>query len=312
MEVIFPKCPNPFLRSHRMTPLRQRFIEDLQLRNFAPETQRNYVHHIRNLAQFYLTSPDQLGLEEIRDFQLYLVQVRGYSPDTINQFVSAAKFFYNVTLETPWPDNALPRARVPYRLPVILSVEELERFFAKVPVVRYRAGLMVAYGAGLRVGEVVALRVSDIDSKRMLIRIEQGKGKKDRYAMLSPVLLEVLRTYWRAEGHPRVVPPDSWLFPAWRTGRHMNESTLQLACKEAAREAGISKRVTVHTLRHCFATHLLENGKDVRIIQCLLGHRNINSTARYTHVSPQLISRTQSPLDQFASHPGKTLPRANR
>jgi site-specific recombinase XerD len=165
---------------------------------------------------------------------------------------------------------------------------------------------MVAYGAGLRVSEVVTLRISDIDSKRMVLRVEQGKGRKDRYAMLSPVLLEALRSYWRAEGHPRIVPPDYWLFPAWRTGRHLSQSTLQLACKEAARAAGITKRVTVHTLRHCFATHMLESGKDIRIIQALLGHRNILTTARYTHVSPALVARTASPLDQLGTRPKNT------
>ena len=284
-----------------MTPLRKRFIDDMQLRNFAPETQRNYVHHIHSLARFYLTSPDQLDLEDIREFQLYLINGRCYSANAVNQFVSAAKFFYNVTLETPWSNDALPRARVPYKLPVVLSPQEVEKFFANVPIMRYRAALMVVYGAGLRVSEVVALKISDIDSKRMLIRIEQGKGKKDRYAMLSPRLLEVLRAWWRAEGcnERRADPPLDYLFPAWRFGRHMNEGTLQLACKEAAQRAGIGKRVTVHTLRHCFGTHLLENGTDIRIIQTLLGHSRIDTTARYTHVSPGLIGRTPSPLDQL-------------
>jgi integrase/recombinase XerD len=295
-----------------MTPLRKRFIEDMQLRNFAPETQRNYVHHIRNLARFYLTSPDQLDLEEIREFQLYLTNVRCYSPEAVNQFVSAAKFFYNVTLETPWPDGALPRARVPHKLPVVLSPEEVELFFENVPTLRYRMALMTAYGAGLRVSEVVALKVSDIDSKRMLIRIELGKGMKDRYAMLSPRLLEGLRLWWRVEGYKdrRNPSPADWLFPGWRTGRHMNEATLQLTCKEAARRAGIAKRVTVHTLRHSFATHMLENGTDVRIIQSLLGHSRITTTARYTHVSPQLIGQTPSPLDQLGRRQrGKTSKR---
>jgi integrase/recombinase XerD len=292
-----------------MTPLRQRFIEDMQLRNFAPETQRNYVHHISNLARFYRTSPDQLDLEELREFQLYLINGRRYSPDAVNQFVSAAKFFYTTTLETPWPDGALPRSRVPYKLPVVLSPEELELFFAYVPTLRYRVALMIAYGAGLRVSEVVSLKVSDIDSSRMLIRVEQGKGKKDRYAMLSPRLLAVLRTWWRADQR-NLLPhgPQDWLFPAWRSGRHMHQSSLQLACREAARQAGINKRVTVHTLRHSFATHLLENGTDTRIIQTLLGHTLISTTARYTHVSPRLIGQTLSPLDQLGATTRKKTP----
>lgn len=284
-----------------MTPLRKRFIEDMQLRNFAPETQRNYVHHIYSLARFYLTSPDRLDLEDIREFQLYLTNGRGFSAQAVNQFVSAAKFFYTITLETPWPDDALPRARVPHKLPVVLSPTEVERFFAHVSYLRYRAALMIAYGAGLRVSEVVALKLSDIDSKRMLIRVQQGKGKKDRYAMLSPRLLEVLRAWWRAEGcnQRRADPPLDYLFPAWRFGRHMHEATLQLACKEAAQRAKIGKRVTVHILRHCFGTHLLENGADLRVIQVLLGHSRIDTTARYTHVSPTLIGQTPSPLDQL-------------
>lgn len=283
-----------------MTPLRKRFIEDMQLRNFASETQRAYVHHIFHLARFYRTSPDQLVLEEVREFQIYLINQRRYSPDAVNQFVSAAKFFYTITCDVLWPDDALPRARVPHKLPVVLSPEEVELFFAHIPVFRYRAALMISYGAGLRVSEVVSLKVSDIDSKRGLIRVEQGKGKKDRYAMLSPRLLEVLRIWWRADHRYRQPhDPADWLFPGLRTGRRLNQTTLQLACREAARKAGIAKRVTVHTLRHSFATHMLENGTDVRIIQTLLGHNRIETTARYTHVSARVIARTPSPLDQL-------------
>jgi len=276
-----------------MTPLRQRMIEEMQLRNFAPETQRNYIHHIFGLARFYRTSPDQLDFEEIREYQLDLINVRRHSVEAVNQFVSAAKFFYNVVAEVSLPMDALTRGSVPHKLPVVLSPEEVNQFFLHLTYLPYRAALMVAYGSGLRVSEVVSLKVSDIDSQRKLIRVEQGKGKKDRYVMLSPRLLDVLRTWWRAER------PKDWLFPGWRTGQHMRPAALQLACKEAAQRAGLNKRVTVHTLRHSFATHLLENGTDVRIIQTLLGHSRIDTTARYTHVSPQLIRQTQSPLDQL-------------
>jgi len=198
-----------------------------------------------------------------------------------------------VTLEAPFDAGALLRARVPIRAPIVLSQQEVERFFENVPGLRNRAGLMVAYGAGLRVSEVVALKVSDIDSQRMLLRVEQGKGHRDRYAMLSPRLLQVLRTWWRA------VRSTEGLFPGWRVNTHLTPASLQQACQDAAERAGLRKRITVHSLRHNFATHLLENGADIRVIQVLLGHRRIDTTARYVAVSSQLVSQTQSPLDQL-------------
>jgi site-specific recombinase XerD len=277
-------------------------IEDMQLRNLSAQTQKAYLHYITGLARFYQISPEHLGLEEIREYQLYLTNERLYSPESVNTFVSAAKFLYNVTLETPWPEGALPRARVPYRLPVVPSATEIAEFFQHVCTIRYRAALMTAYGAGLRVSEVVALRVSDIDSQRMLIRVRQGKGQKDRYAMLSPRLLEVLRCWWRSQhsGQPRQnTSPEDWLFPGWRRGRHMNAESLETACREAARAAGLSKRITVHTLRHSFATHMLENGTDLRLIQALLGHTQIGTTARYAAVSPTAIAAVRSPLDRL-------------
>ncbi len=285
-----------------MTPLRRRMLEDMQLRNLCPETQRNYVHHISGLGRFYQTSPEHLSLEEIREYQLYLVNERRLSADAVNQFVSAAKFLYQVTLETPWPEGALPRCRVPHKLPVVLSAPEVYEFFQHVCTIRYRAALMTAYGAGLRVSEVVALHVGNIDSQRMLIQVQEGKGKKDRYAMLSPRLLEVLRCWWRSRhpaGQRQHTSPQDWLFPGWRKGRHMNAESLQIACREAARAAGLSKRVTVHTLRHSFATHMLENGTDIRHIQALLGHSQIDTTARYAAVSPNAIAAVTSPLDRL-------------
>jgi len=292
-----------------MTPLRQRMTEDMQLRGLTPETQRSYVHYMTGLARFYQTSPDLLSLEEIREYQLYLINQRRLSPDSVNAFVSAAKFFYNVTLETPWPEDALPRCRVPQKLPVVLSAAEVHELFQHVCSIRYRAALMTAYGAGLRVSEVVALKIGDIDSQRMLLRVRQGKGKKDRYAMLSPRLLVVLRAWWRAwhpAGRPHPSAPEDWLFPGWRKGHHMHAASLQKACQEATRAAGLSKRVTVHGLRHAFATHLLENGADTRVIQVLLGHSRIETTARYTSVSPSTIGRTPSPLDRLGQPPRKT------
>src|SRR6266700_1996203 len=211
---LFPIANPGFQRNPRMiTPLRRRMSEDMQLRNFASETQRNYIHHIKGLARFYQTSPEHLDLEDIREYQLHLLNERQLSPQTVNQFVSAATFLYGVTLEAVWPEKALPRARVPRKLPIVLSPGEVDAFFHFVGTLRYRAALMTAYGAGLRVSEVVQLKVSDIDSKRELIRVGQGKGKKDRYAMLPKRLLPLLRAWWR------IARPQDWLFPGRRPGR---------------------------------------------------------------------------------------------
>jgi site-specific recombinase XerD len=284
-----------------MTPLRQRMIEDMQLRGLTPETQRNYVHHVAAFARYFGQSPEALDLEAIRQYQLYLLNQRKLSPETINQYISSVKFLYLVTLEMPWTDEYFPRVRRPHKLPVVLSQEEVLAFFDHVPSLKYRAALMTSYGAGLRVSEAVALKVSHIDSQRRLLRIEQGKGQKDRYAMLSPRLLEILRRYYRAAR-----PQGDYLFPSWRKDHHICTTSLQLACREAALHAGIHKRVTVHSLRHAFATHLLENGADIRIIQALLGHSQINTTARYVAVSPQVVAATVSPLDQL-DHPAKPV-----
>lgn len=280
-----------------MTPLRQRMIEDMQLRNLAPATQRNYIAHAAAYAKFFHRSPELLDQEAVREYLLFQLNERQLGPESINQQVSALKFLYLTTLEMPWGNQDFPRVMRPHRLPVVLSHEEVAQFFDHVPSLRYRAALMMCYGAGLRVSEAVAVRVSDIDSKRMLIRVEQGKGNKDRYAMLSPRLLEVLRIYWR------VARPEPYLFPSWRPGRHLNASSLQQACRDAALRSGLRKRITAHTLRHSFATHLLENGTDVRVIQVLLGHSRIDTTARYTQVTPQVVGRTISPLDLLHSKP---------
>jgi site-specific recombinase XerD len=298
-----------------MTPLRQRMLEDMQLRNLGTETQRSYLHYVTGLARFYQVSPQELSLEEIREYQLYMINDRQYSPESVNCFVSAAKFLYNVTLELPWPEGALPRARVPLKLPVVLSAAETHEFFQHVCTIRFRAALMTAYGAGLRVSEVASLTVGDIDSQRMLIRVQQGKGKKDRYAMLSPRLLEVLRCWWRSrhpKGHSQKAQPKDYLFPGFRKGSHINIGSLQAACREAARAAGLDKRVTVHTLRHGFATHLLENGTDIRLIQELLGHSRIDTTARYAAVSPNAIAKTISPLDRMGAAPPTQAQLRNR
>jgi integrase/recombinase XerD len=268
-------------------------IDDRQLRHLAASTQRQYIAHVAGFAKYFVKSPEELDIEAVRQYQLHLLNDRKLSPEAVNQYISAVKFLYLITLEMPWTDEYFPRVKRPYKLPVVLSQEEVMQFFDNIPSLKYRAALMTCYGAGLRVSEAVALKVSDIDSQRMLIRVEQGKGGKDRYAMLSPRLLQVLRRYFKA------ARPTQYLFPSWRANRHLCPSSLQLACREAAALAGLRKRITVHTLRHSFATHLLENGADSRIIQVLLGHNCIGTTTRYAQVGPQVVAATVSPLDNL-------------
>jgi integrase/recombinase XerD len=286
-----------------MTPLRQRFIEDMQLRGLAPTTQRSYIHYVTEFAKFYNTSPETLDLEAIRQYEIHLLNERKLSPQSVNTFISSVQFLYTVTLEMPWDKQCFPRVRVASTLPVVLDPEEVAEFFDYVPSLKYRAALMLCYGAGLRIGEAVAVKVSDIDSKRMLIRVQQGKGRKDRYVMLSPRLLAVLRRYWRA------ARPRHWLFPSWRANRHLSAGSLSGACLDASKQCGLTKRVTAHTLRHSFATHLLESGTDTRVIQVLLGHSRIDTTARYTQVAAHVIAGTHSPLDALGckarAKPGK-------
>lgn len=277
-----------------MTPLRQRMIEDMRLRNFSPETERSYIHYIADYAAYFKTPPEQLGPEAIREFQLYLTEQRKLSAESVNCFTSAAKFLYQTTLEMPWSNAHFVRARVAHKLPVVLTATEVAEFFAAVGILRHRAVLMLCYGAGLRISEAVSLKPADIDSRRMLIRVEQGKGAKDRYVPLSPRLLEVLREYYR-----RQRPAGPWLFPAVKSQRHVSATTIQQVCRDSAALAGFAKRVTAHMLRHSFATQLLENGTDIRVIQVLLGHKRIDTTARYTQVSPARIAATQSPFDNL-------------
>lgn len=288
-----------------MTLLRQRMLEDMQLRGLAPGTQRNYVQHVAALAQYFGPSPAHLDQEAVRQYLLYLLPERKLSPEAINQQVSALKFLYLTTLEMPWSEVDFPRVRRPRKLPVVLSHDELVLFFDHVPGLKYRAALMLCYGAGLRISEAVAIRAGDIDSHRGLLRVENGKGGKDRYTLLSPRLLEVLRVYWRRTypGWQRPPNPDEvarlYLFPFWRTGSHLSAGTLQTACREAWLRSGLRKKVTAHTLRHSVATHLLENGTDLRVIQVLLGHSRIDTTAHHTAVTPQVVGRTLSPLDRL-------------
>jgi integrase/recombinase XerD len=288
-----------------MTPLRQRFIEDMLLRGLAPTTQRSYIHYVAEFAKYYNTSPDKLDLEAVRQYQLYLLNEKRLSPQSVNTFVTAVQFLYLVTLEMPWGKESFSRVRLASTLPVVLSPEEVAQFFEHVPGVKYRAALMLCYGAGLRIGEAIAVKVGDIDSRRMVIRVAEGKGRKDRYVMLSPRLRQVLRSYYRAA---RPGGPEAWLFPSWRADRHLSATAVSQACRDASKQCGLSKRITAHTLRHSFATHLLENGTDTRVIQVLLGHARIDTTARYTMVSTHVIAATPSPIDTLGSGP-KPKPR---
>jgi integrase/recombinase XerD len=275
-----------------MSPLRRRMIEDMTIRNLSPATQQSYIHAVSKFGRYFGRSPDRLGLEDVRTFQVHLVSM-GVSWPALNQTVCALRFFYGVTLGQGEIPERIAYARAPHKLPVVLNADEVVRFLEAVPSLKTRVALTTAYAAGLRASEAVSLKVADIDSVRMVIRVEHGKGGKDRTVMLSAQLLNILRAYWR------LARPQHWLFPGRDEMKPIDVQVLHAACRSARAAAGLAKRVTVHTLRHSFATHLLENGTDIRIIQVLLGHANLSSTARYTKVSNRLISRTQSPLDRL-------------
>ena len=246
-----------------ISPLRQRMIEDMSLRHFGEKTQKDYIRAVKNLTIFLGRSPDTATAEDLRLFQLHLTENR-VRPPSINFTVTALRFFFTVTLDRADAIKHLTFVAEPRKIPVVLSREEVARFLEAAPGVKYKAAFSAAYGAGLRVSEVAALKVSDIDSERMLLRIEQGKGRKDRHAMLSPVLLELLRDWWR------IARPKAWLFPGRDPLQPMSTRQLNRACHAAAHMAEITKRVSPHTLRHSFATHLLEQNTDIRVIQVLL------------------------------------------
>ena len=275
-----------------MIPLRRRMIEDMTVRNLSPATQRSYVSAVAKFSRHVGRAPDRLDLEDVRAFQVHLVST-GISWPALNQIVCALRFFYGVTLGEATIPERIPYAREPRKLPIVLSADEVVTFLEAVPGLRSRAALTTAYAAGLRTSEVAGLRVEDIDSARGVIAVRGGKGGRDRHVMLSPQLLGILRAYWRFARPPR------YLFPGRDDDHPVSTTVLHAACRSAAKAAGLAKRVTIHTLRHSFATHLLENGTDIRIIQVLLGHRNLSSTARYTQVATHVIRATASPLDRL-------------
>ena len=280
------------------TPLRQRMEQDMQMRGLGQHTQHDYVRHVRRFAAFLGRAPDTATAEDIRRFQLHQHET-GVSASTINGAVSGLRFLFTVTLGRRDLSRALVITRNPRKLPEVLSVEEAARLLAAAPGLKYKAALGVAYGAGLRVSEVAHLKIDDIDSTRMLIRVEEGKGRKDRNAMLSPQLLELLRLWWREGRRRGVMLPHGWLFPGKSCTDPISTRQLHRAVQEAAETAGIHKRVSPHTLRHSFATHLLEQDVDVRVIQVLLGHSKLETTALYTKVSTRTIHAVAGPLDRL-------------
>jgi len=280
-----------------MTVIRQRMIDDMQVRNLSPHTQASYLQQVSLFARYFRTSPDALNPEHIRTYQIYLTNEKKLAPASIHTAVAALRFLYQITLKREWTfEEDIPFPKKPQKLPVILSPEEVLHFLGCVERGKHRVILTTCYAAGLRISEAVRLKVVAIDSARMVIRVEQGKGRKDRYVMLSPMLLEILRIYWRA------VRPEEWLFPGIRADRPITKDAVEAACRKANRLSGLSKPVTPHSLRHAFAVHLLESGADVRTIQLLLGHRSLATTAKYLRIATSKVCATSSPLD-LLPHP---------
>jgi integrase/recombinase XerD len=280
-----------------MTSLRVRMLEDMQIRNLAVNTQESYLHQVSLFARYFNQSPERLGPEQIRTYQVYLTKEKKLATGSILIAISALRFLYKVTLKKDWTfADIIPAPKKPETLPVVLSPEEVLQFLACVGSRKHRAILTTCYAAGLRVSEAIALTPPAIDSKRMVVRVEQGKGMKDRYVMLSPKLLEILRAWWRAER------PEHWLFPGDMPGQHIGRSAVELECRKALGICKISKPITPHSLRHAFAVHLLEQGTDVRTIQLLLGHRSLATTAKYLRIATSKVCSTSSPLD-LLPHP---------
>jgi integrase/recombinase XerD len=280
-----------------MTPLRQRMTEDMQVRNLALNTQTSYLQQVSLFARYFKKSPESLGPDEIRTYQVYLTNERKLAPGSILIAIAALRFLYKVSLKKDWIfEDVIPAPKKPQKLPVVLSPEEVLHFLNCVGGTMHRAILTTCYAAGLRISEVVRLKPTHIDSQRMVIRVEQGKGQKDRYVMLSPKLLEILRSWWR------VSKPRCWLFPSDIPGHHISKDAVEQACQKARRISGIRKPITPHSLRHGFAVHLLESGTDVRTIQLLLGHRSLTTTARYLRLATSKVCSASSPLD-LLPHP---------
>jgi site-specific recombinase XerD len=288
----------PLLAAHsiakefHMTSLRQRMIEDMRVRNLALNTQRSYVEQVSRFARHFNKSPEQLGPEDIRAYLVYLTNEKRLAPSSVITAVAALRFVYKVSLKRNWQlEDVIPAPKMPQKLPVVLSPQEVLQFLGCIDSTKHRAILTACYAAGLRISEAVCLKTADIDSQRMVIRVDQGKGQKDRYVMLSPKLLEILRAWWM------VNKPRHWLFPGDIPGQHISTFAVGEACRKAGRISAIRKIITPHSLRHGFAVHLLESGTDVRSIQLLLGHRSLTTTARYLRIATSKVCSTSSPLD---------------
>jgi len=280
------------------SPLRQRMIDDMTLRKLSPSTQAGYLRTVVKFTRFFGQSPDLASPEDLRAFQLHMVE-EGVSSTTINATLTGLTFLFGVTLDRPSALKRMSRVHQPQKLPRVLSVDEVARLLRGATNLKHRAALSVAYGAGLRASEVVHLKVTDIDSDRMILRVVQGKGQRDRYAMLSPSLLVLLRAWWR-QGHAQgQMRPGGWLFPGRNPMNPLSTRQLNHICHAAAAVAELDQPVSMHTLRHSFATHLLENKVDIRVIQVLLGHRKLETTARYSHVATRTLSEVTSPLEHL-------------
>ena len=283
-----------------VSPLRQRMLEDMRIRRLAPQTQTAYIRAVRRFAAYLHRPPDTATVEGLRNFQLHLVD-EGTSPTTLNATITGLKFLCEITLDRAELTAKMQPVHVPRTLPVVLSREEVARLIAATGNLKHQTALSLAYGTGLRASEVVSLKVSDIDSQRMTLRVEQGKGSKDRYAMLSPILLERLRVWWRVARAQGKMLDGGWLFPGLNPVEPLTTRQLNRAIHMAADAANIDKRVSMHTLRHSFATHLLEQKVDIRVIQVLLGHKKLETTAMYAQVATDVLREVVSPLEQLST-----------
>jgi integrase/recombinase XerD len=283
-----------------VSPLRQRMLDDMRMRKLEPKTQSAYVRAVRKLAKFLNRPPDTASAEDLRLFQLHLVD-EGTSAVSVNATLTGLHFFFETTVGRADLLAKVKPVHEPRRLPVVLSREEVGALIAAAPNIKYRTALSVAYGAGLRVGEIVRLRVADIDSQRMTLRVQQGKGRKDRYAMLPPLLLQRLRAWWKSAHAEGRIRADGWLFPGADPMLPLSTRQLNRVVHAAAEAAGIEKRVAMHTLRHSFATHLLEQKVDIRVIQVLLGHKKLETTSMYAQVATEVLREVISPIETLPS-----------
>ncbi|MHB8354134.1 MAG: tyrosine-type recombinase/integrase [Burkholderiales bacterium] len=283
-----------------VSPLRQRMLDDMRMRKFGEKTQSDYLRAVRNFAKYLGRSPDSATVEDLRQYQLHLVD-HGISPSSLNAAISGLKFFFDVTLDRGEVMAKMQPVHLPRKLPMILSREEVGRLIAAAGNLKHQTALALAYGTGLRVTEVVSLKVGDIDSQRMTLRVEQGKGQKDRYAMLSPILLERLRVWWRVARAQGKMLDGGWLFPGLNPIEPLSARQMNRAIHAAAEDAGIEKRISMHSLRHAFATHLLEQKVDIRLIQVLLGHKKLETTALYAQVATDILREVVSPLETLNS-----------